>query len=139
MNDTRHFIIPGEPQGKGRPRFGNGHARTPEKTRSYEEAVRYYYLAQCHQAPFDKDAPLVVTIEAVFGLAKGDSTKKRQAKLCGLLRPVKRPDFDNIGKIICDALNGAAYHDDAQITTAHIIKRYGVEPCVKVWISKEDT
>jgi Holliday junction resolvase RusA-like endonuclease len=82
---------------------------------------------------------LAVTIEAIFGVAKSDSLKKRQAKLCGLLRPVKRPDFDNIAKIVCDALNGVAWHDDAQIVNAQVIKLYGVEPCVKVWISKEDT
>lgn len=138
MSEVRHFIIPGEPMGKGRPKFSGGHAYTPERTRSYEDAVRYYYQAQCHHDPFPKDCALCVTIEAIFGMAKADSVKKRQVKLCGMLNPTKRPDFDNVGKIICDALNGLAWHDDAQITTAHIIKRYGVEPCVKVWISKED-
>lgn len=137
MTDTRYFLIPGEPTGKGRPKFSNGHAYTPEKTRIYEDAVRYYYQAQCHHDPFPKDCALCVTIEAIFGLAKGDSVKKRQAKLCGLLNPTKRVDADNIAKIICDALNGIAYHDDAQVTTLHVVKRYGVEPCVKVWISKE--
>lgn len=135
---ARCFVIPGEPMGKGRPRFERGHARTPEKTRQYEELVQYYYLAQCHYAPFPKDTPLAVTIEAIFGAAKSDSVKKRQAKLCGLLRPTKKPDFDNLAKIVCDALNGVAWHDDAQIVNAQVIKLYGVEPCVKVWISKED-
>ena len=138
MSEVRHFIIPGEPMGKGRPKFSNGHAYTPERTRSYEYAVRYYYQAQCHYAPYQKDCALVVTIEAIFGLAASDSMKKRQAKLCGMLNPTKRADADNIAKIICDALNGIAYHDDAQVTTLHVVKRYGVEPCVKVWISKED-
>lgn len=138
MNEVRHFIIPGDPQGKGRPRFTrNGHAFTPDKTRSYEDAVKYYYQAQCHYDPFPKDTPLVVTIEAIFGLSKSDSMKKRQAKLCGLMRPTKKADADNIAKIVCDSLNGVAYHDDSQVTTLHVVKRYGVEPCVKVWISKE--
>ena len=34
------FTIPGNPVPKARPRFANGHAFTPEKTRSYEEMVR---------------------------------------------------------------------------------------------------
>lgn len=138
MSEVRQFIIPGEPMGKGRPKFSNGHAYTPERTRSYEDAVRYYYQAQCHYDPYPKDCALVVTIEAIFGLAASDSMKKRQAKLCGMLNPTKRADADNIAKIICDALNGIAYHDDAQVTTLNVVKRYGVEPCVKVWISKED-
>ena len=137
--DCRIFTVPGAPQGKGRPRFTrNGHAYTPDKTRSYEDAVRYYYQAQCHYDPFPKDMPLVVTIEAIFGIPKSDSIKKRQAKLCGLMRPTKKVDADNIAKIICDSLNGIAYHDDSQVTTLHVIKGYGIEPCVKVWISKED-
>ena len=39
-------------------------------------------------------------------------------------RPAKRPDFDNIGKIIADALNGVAYRDDAQIVEAKLVKIY---------------
>lgn len=138
MTDTRHFVIPGEPQGKGRPRFTrSGHTYTPDKTTAYEGIVRYLYTQQC-DGMFPKDCPLVVTIEAVFATPKSDSVRKRQEKLCGLLRPTKKPDTDNLAKIICDALNGVVYYDDAQITTLHVIKRYGVEPCVKVWISKED-
>ena len=32
------------------------------------------------------------------------------------------PDWDNIAKL-CDGLNGVAWHDDAQVTTACVIKR----------------
>lgn len=28
---------------------------------------------------------------------------------------MKKPDIDNIVKVVADALNGAAYHDDTQI------------------------
>lgn len=139
MMDTRHFIVPGEPQGKGRPRFAkSGHAYTPERTRGYEAAVQYYYQAQCHAAPYAKGVPLTATITAIYGVPKSDSVKKRQAKLCGILQPCGKPDADNIAKAILDALNGIAYHDDAQITSLHVNKRYGIAPCVKVWIGKED-
>lgn len=29
--------------------------------------------------------------------------------------PLKKPDIDNIVKVVADALNGVAYHDDTQI------------------------
>jgi len=136
---TRYILIPGEPQGKGRPRVPrSGHAYTPKKTAAYEKHVRECYQEQCTDEPFPQGCGLVVTIEAIFGVPMSDSVKKRQAKLCGLMLPTKKPDYDNIGKVICDALNGIAWHDDAQITSAHVYKRYGVTPCVKVWISKED-
>lgn len=142
MTDTRYFLIPGEPTGKGRPRFmKNGHAYTPSKTAAYESIVRACYMEACgnENVPFEKGIPLVVTIEAIFGIPKSDSIKKRQAKLCGLMRPTKKVDADNVAKIICDSLNGIAYHDDSQVTTLHVIKGYGIEPCVKVWISREET
>jgi Holliday junction resolvase RusA-like endonuclease len=140
VNEVRHFYIPGEPQGKGRPRFTReGRAYTPSKTAAYESIVRACYMAACKSDPFPKDVPLVVTIEAIFGLSKSDSTKKQQAKLCGMVRPTKKADADNIAKIVCDSLNGIAYHDDSQVTTLHVIKRYGAEAGVEVWISMEDT
>ena len=37
--DRVAFTIPGEPIGKGRPRFGNGRTYTPARTRAYEAAI----------------------------------------------------------------------------------------------------
>ena len=53
----------------------------------------------------------------------------------GKERPTRKPDFDNIGKIICDALNGIAYRDDAQIVDALVRKFYSDTPRVIVEIS----
>lgn len=36
-----------------------------------------------------------------------------------------KPDFDNIGKIVADSLNGLVYRDDAIIADGHVIKRLG--------------
>ena len=49
-----------------------------------------------------------------------------------------KPDWDNIGKIVCDALNGSAYKDDAAITDATVCKRYGTRPCVAVRLTGEE-
>ncbi|WXL80106.1 RusA family crossover junction endodeoxyribonuclease [Clostridium perfringens] len=42
----------------------------------------------------------------------------------GLEKPRKKPDADNIGKIILDSLNGIAYKDDSQIIELSVIKSY---------------
>ena len=52
-----------------------------------------------------------------------------------LIRPIRKPDWDNVGKIICDALNGIAYRDDAQIVDALVRKFYSDTPRVIVEIS----
>ena len=42
----------------------------------------------------------------------------------GELLPCKKPDADNIAKVICDALNKVAYGDDTQICSLKVDKRY---------------
>ena len=51
-----------------------------------------------------------------------------------ILRPVKKPDFDHIEKIIADSLNGVAYRDDTQIVDAIVRKFYSEVPRVEVFI-----
>ena len=40
LADPIKITLPGEPRGKGRPRFGNGRTYTPDATRRYEDALR---------------------------------------------------------------------------------------------------
>lgn len=131
------FTIPGNPVGKGRPKFSRqgGHIRTytPEKTASYEALVRREYARQCKGIQsYPKDTALAVYICAYSAIPKSASRRKAAAMLRGEIRPTKKPDADNIAKIICDALNGLAYHDDAQIAELHIEKHYAEQPRVRV-------
>jgi Holliday junction resolvase RusA-like endonuclease len=129
------FDIPGEPVGKGRPRFttANGHPRTytPEKTVDFENRVRAIATGKMHGCK-PVDGPLFVEILADFAIPKSFSRKdKANANLGGLL-PIKKPDVDNIAKAVCDALNGVVYLDDKQIVEIKVRKRYGLEPCIMV-------
>ena len=45
-----------------------------------------------------------------------------------VLRPTKKPDADNVVKIICDSLNKIAYYDDAQIVDVYFHKYYSENP-----------
>lgn len=42
------------------------------------------------------------------------------------------PDLDNVAKSVCDALNGVAYFDDAQICKLSIHKYYAKAPKIIV-------
>lgn len=135
------FSVPGEPVGKGRPRFTRtGHPYTPGKTESYESLVRLAY-GECGMV-FPKGVPVRVRITACFSIPKSVSKKKRAMMIAGDIVPTKKPDFDNIQKIICDALNGVAYHDDSQIVKADIEKVYSTTPHVEVnvaaWAKEEN-
>lgn len=131
------FVIYGEPQGKGRPRFssygGKIRTHTPEKTAMYENLVQMEYRSQSG-VRFSDNAMLDVRIIAFYGIPKSISKKKRQAMLDKKIRPTKKPDFDNIGKVICDSLNDVAYRDDAQIVDSQVRKFYSDRPRVVVSI-----
>ena len=43
-----------------------------------------------------------------------------------ITRPIKRPDTDNIAKIVLDSLNGLAYKDDSAVVDL-VVKSFGVK------------
>ena len=130
------FTVKGEPQGKGRPRFTRiGKPYTPENTASYEEKVRLAYWEQCGMEMAEAGIPLTLEITAVFGVPERFSKAVRQKMLAWEILPTKRPDADNIAKIIADALNGVAWHDDAQVVSMAVSKVYGETPEVRVCLS----
>ncbi|MBQ3478187.1 MAG: RusA family crossover junction endodeoxyribonuclease [Clostridia bacterium] len=133
------FTVPGEPQGKGRPRVVRNGAftktYTPEKTAAYENLVKLEFQRQCPDL-WIPSAPVRMTIRAYYGLAKADSKRKRQAKLDGVIRPTKKPDIDNCIKAIADSVNGLAYTDDTQIVSVIAEKYYAEIPRVEVEIEE---
>ena len=130
------FTVPGEPQGKGRPRFNgkSGTTYTPRKTAEYEQLVVLAYRSKCGNTKFPPYAALDMRIRAYFAIPASGSKKQRAQKVQGAIRPTQKPDWDNIGKIIADSLNGVAYRDDSQIVDAQVRKFFGTEPRVEVTI-----
>ena len=105
------FTVYGEPKGKGRPRFNTktGHAMTPKDTVSYENLVKLEWQTAYGTESFPKEAMLDMRIKAYYRIPKSASKKKRAAMLAGEIRPTKKPDMDNVVKIIADSLNNLAY------------------------------
>ena len=129
------LTIPGEPCAKQRPRTTKqGHTYTPQKTVNYETLVRELYILQNFRQQLEGE--LVMTVRAYFTIPKSASKKKAADMVGGRIRPTKRPDWDNVGKIISDALNGLAYRDDSQIVRATVEKYYSDEPRVEVEIQE---
>lgn len=132
------FTILGEPKGKGRPRFNTrtGHAITPKDTVNYETLVHMEYLSQCKGEKFRDDAMLDMRIKAYYSIPKSASKKKHAAMVAGIIRPTKKPDMDNVVKIIADSLNKVAYRDDTQIVDCQCRKFYSENPRVEVRIKE---
>lgn len=132
------FSIPGQPFGKQRPRVVNrgsfSKAYTPKETVSYENLVKLMYQQAAKDRMFKDGDMLDVRIIAYYEIPKSTSKKKRKEMLEHKIRPTKKPDWDNIGKIVCDSLNKIAYHDDSAIVDAQVRKFYSEQPRVDVTI-----
>lgn len=119
------FLIPGKPQGKGRPRFNTTTkaVHTPDATRRYEQTVKYSYLS---------------TVPVGQRVHSGSCRVARKQKaLAGEIIPENKPDCDNIAKAVLDALNGIAYKDDSQVADLVVRKRFGEKAHVSVRIESE--
>lgn len=102
---------------KQRPRWSNKTKRmfTPKETADAEEAVAWAYRAKARGAYAGK-LPVRLRIVARKRLPKG--TPKRVES-----QPFTvKPDWDNVGKLVSDALNGVAYDDDSQVVECTVVK-----------------
>ena len=53
-----------------------------------------------------------------------------------IISPTKKPDIDNIVKIVLDAMNKFAFKDDTQITKLEVEKIYGIEEKLQIKIEE---
>jgi Holliday junction resolvase RusA-like endonuclease len=121
--------------GMPRPRVTRYGTYTPRRAVEAKKlVVRAFLLAQGSSEPSalkDPTEAVEVTITTTRPLPK--SRPKRVESE----RDTARPDGDNVCKLVMDALNGIAYHDDAQVTVLHVTKtnrRRGADARTKVHI-----
>lgn len=138
------FIVHGDPVAKGRPKFRSittkaghtfGSAYTPAKTRKYEAIIRETAIQRWNGQPVLKDIALFVLARFYRAVPSSWSKRKQADALAGVIRPITKPDSDNLFKSVTDALNGVIYHDDAQIVDQQCSKFYAVEPRVEIVIN----
>lgn len=153
MEHCLEFIVPGEPQGKARPRFARRgryvSTYTPKETQSYEALVRYYAAnARVQKGLKPISTEMRLGIKAYFKIPKSYSKKRKEKCLNGEERPNKKPDSDNIAKIVLDGLNPkmklnhalhraenvqeGLYLDDKQVVGLSVEKWYAEEPKVVI-------
>lgn len=122
-----HIIIYVEPVGKARPRFGiskhgTKYAYTTSKTAHTENLIRDRVMELKEFYP--QNIPL--KLRAIFYRTRPKTLPKK------VTLPTSRPDWDNYGKLLCDALEKFVYDNDSQITTAIIRKRFGNPPRIEL-------
>ena len=132
---TIEFVIPGEPRGKARPRWGNGRTYTPKATVEYERQVKACFLSAGGKL---MEGAVRAEITAYYGIPKSAGRRAGADMMSGKLRPTKKPDLDNVAKIVLDSLNGAAYKDDAAVVELVVEKYYSETPRVEVRVETKE-
>ena len=118
MNRVFDLMVVGQPVSKGRPRVtfqdGKAHGYNKPVVEDYTQLVATLMKEKANllgYKPFSFPAPVRVTCQFII--------KDRKDK---------KPDVNNMGALILDAIKGICYDDDAQVTELHLFKRPGNHP-----------
>ena len=118
------------PMGKARPRHTKtGVVFTPKATRIAEQIISWDCVRAMEKGASDyaSELPIRMVIKAHFKIP----ARRKREDLIG--SPViKKPDADNIEKLVLDALNGIAYKDDSQVYSLESEKTYSDEDSIIV-------
>jgi len=132
------FTVYGEPVAQGRPRFArmgnNVKTYDPEKSANYKEIVRAEALKVRPDKPLVGPISLVVLVYR--SIPKSFSKKRAVQAQEGYIRPITRPDIDNIVKGVKDSLKGVIWKDDSQVVTLTTKKYYSDVPRIEVTIGE---
>lgn len=119
------FTVPAVPVAQPRQRHamiaGRVRNYTPSKhpVNDFKATVRMAFHQATKGIDWDAHAAFTVSIDAIFPRPKAKTTKKGPN---ARYRKTSKPDWDNIGKSVCDALNMLAWADDSQIVEALVSK-----------------
>lgn len=129
------IFVEGKIRGKGRPRFTRfGGVYTDAQTKAYEEQIAAVYKAE--RGDLIVGSPVKVYIEARFKIPEHETKANKFAMQRDKIRPTKKPDIDNIVKVVLDALNGVAFKDDKQVIDLYARKVYGINEGLRIIVEE---
>lgn len=98
----------------------------PAESRNEEAVIRDFAQQQMKgRPPFE--GPIDLRFAAYMPVPATWSKKKQAAALAGKIRPVGRPDADNLLKRV-DALKKIVWRDDSQVSDGAVFKRFSDRP-----------
>lgn len=133
------FTVEGKVKAKQSFKFTqNGRRYTPSDIIEYSNLVKLSFI---HKYPnWDmkeyENKPLRMEITVFMKIPKSFSKKKQNDAMLDNIRPIVKPDCDNISKNICDSLNGIVYPDDKQICELLVRKKYAEREFVIIGIEE---
>jgi Holliday junction resolvase RusA-like endonuclease len=127
------FTIPGKPAGKARPRFvkKTGIAFSPDPGNFQARVQLFASEAGCRP----QEGAVRLRIQIHRRMPK--SWSKRKSALAKGQPAMGKPDTGNILLAICDGLQGAAYHDDLQVTSFSVHRLWDDEDKTVIRVSPD--
>ena len=119
--------IPGKPIAKARPRFARRGKYVTTFNPQESEDGKWVLLAMS-QVESRLNGPVVLRCFFEMPIPKSTSGVKTRAMLAGDIQHTKRPDLDNLCKMVKDCLNGLAWNDDSQVVKMIAAKGYSQTP-----------
>ena len=111
-----------------------------ESTTEHEAKIRNSITAQIAAAEGFNTETSAVTIDwvAYFPPLMSDNRRNKEAKARGLVPHIKKPDKDNIEKLILDAMNTLVFFDDCQVNFGTSAKVYSFREGIRARIYRSD-
>lgn len=131
-----NFWVYGKPVAWARARTSGGRYFTAPEQAEDVAAVRAAFSQDISRPRLDADAAWGLRVEVYLEPAPSWSRLRRLLALTGKLRPVSKPDWDNYGKQVSDALEGLCWANDSQVVEGTVIKHYTAGPfkrLITVW------
>lgn len=132
---TRKFIFYLIPKATPRPRLGKRGVFYVKGSRDNKEFFKEYIK--------DMDISIISTAtkfdcKTYFPIPSSMKSYEKLLAEVGIIRPLSKPDWDNVGKAYCDMLQGLLLLDDSIIIEGTSSKYYSIKPRVEITISWMD-
>ena len=121
------FVVPLDAVPQGRPRFYNGHAVDPKRSRDFKDALKLFVQNELKNC--DEEFPLKSPLSITIRFYRSKTRFKHVTEL-------RFGDIDNLTKAVLDSLNGLVWKDDAQVFCETATKYYSDFPGIRILVEE---
>lgn len=114
------------PQARARTVRRGGKSITYDPNSKLKEGYKWQIRSQYREEPLT--VPVAMDVVFMMPIPKATSKTKTAAMINGSIHHMKKPDVDNMLKLINDVLNNLVFKDDSQVIEIHARKVYSSKP-----------
>ena len=129
------FVIYILPKATPRPRLGVNGTFYVKGAQDNKKIFEKYLLNQNVSMIY---TPAKFCCKSYFPIPKSMTRVEKVLAEMGWIRPISKPDWDNVGKAYCDMIQGFLIYDDSLIVEGSSKKYYSSKPRIEITISYMD-